>query len=294
MNYGDLPADYRVPEPSLGKTKPKIFYFGFEVSTREIESDGERWPDCFDYDRTEATGQFIARYLHRSVDNNPHIISIDYNTIAGQLDDTAMFDVIPRKFPKIDQLRISGTVADENRLLKFIDKLKVPGFDFVRTSLPQRFFEQLAENRPFISMLIMNEPTMSILSGDFDFALQFKNLYWLRLSDCPLALNFVVRALKELKSLVFFAIDKSGQDILSQNFFSLITSASNPDSVEITIEPPRLNPLHPRKLIPKEEILDLMTALARQVEDPVSAEELHVLLGRLEFEKENALGCMRK
>ena len=164
--YGRLPSDYRIPEPSLGKARPKIFYFGFEFSAREIESEGAQWPNSISSDSTGDSARFIIRNLHRSVDSNPHVHSIDYNPIAEELEDSQMFDVIPQKFPNIDHLRINGTVVDENRLFKFIDKFKIPSVTFKRTSLPQRFFEQLAENRPFISSLELNEPTMSILTGD--------------------------------------------------------------------------------------------------------------------------------
>ena len=293
VNYGDLPKDYRLPEPSLSKASPKIFYLGFEVSAREIESEGAQWPDYIGSDSTGDSARFIARYLHRSVDNNRYVYSIDYNTIAGELDDTAMFAVLPQKFLQIHHLRISGTVSDKNRLLKFIDKLKVPSVDFERTSLPQRFFGQLAENCPFISSLAITEPTMSILSGDFNFAFNFKNLRSLRFRDCPLSLDFVARALKELKQIFFLTIYQPESYCFSLSHYSP-SSLPNLITLRVEVNAPRFKSL--KYKIPTEEAAGLMNALHRQlnVDGAVCPKELLNLLSHLNFEKENALFWMRK
>ena len=283
-----LPLDYRLPEPSLGKTNPKIFYFEFEVSVREIESEGAQWPE---YVGLPNSAQFITRKLHRSVDNHPYIGLIDYNTMAGELNDFEMFDVIPKKFPSINHVHINGTVVDENRLLKFSSKFNISVVTLERTSLPQRFFEQLSENHPFISSLHITEPTMSILSGDFDFVFKFKNLSLLYFRDCPLSLNFVARAMKELKSL--FSLFCINIDEREDYGFSLYTSFSENVSV-LSIFVPGLPILDYD--VPAEEAPSLMNAMQRQLnaDGPVCLRELHTLVHHLELEKENALFWMHK
>ena len=288
-----LPANNPLPEPSFGKAKPKIFFFGFEFSAREFHLNGEQWPNSFnEFDSTEDSVRFIARNLHRSIDNNQFIDSIDYNLIAGELDDTEMFSVMPQKIPEIYLLCISGAVADENRLLKFIVKFKAKHLSFKRTSLSQRFFEKLAESGTFILNLeIGTEPTMNILAGDFDFIFKLKNLSSLRLEDCPLSLNFVTRALKELKSICSLSIQTE-----NFSFFRITWSCSE-----------NLKSVHRYRLylpgskqlfyeIPTEETPELLNALKNRLnaDGSVCPKELLILLGHLKFEKQNALLMMRK
>src|SRR5699024_7521053 len=123
---------------------------------------------------------------------------------------------------------------------KFIDKLKITSFEFERTSLPQRFFEQLAENRQFISHLTITEPTMSILSGDLDFVFNFKNLKSLLFLDCPLSLSFVARALKEFKYFCSLRIEQPESYSFS---LSHCTRSSSPNLITLCVEvhAPRLD-----------------------------------------------------
>ena len=122
--------------------------------------------------------------------------------MAAELDDPEMFGVMLRKFPNIYHLRLSGNVADEKRLLKFIDKFKIRCLSFERTGLPQWFFEQLAEKgQSIIELEIKEEPTMDIRSGDLDFALKLKSLKYLSFGRNQLVPNFVARVLEELKSI---------------------------------------------------------------------------------------------
>ena len=289
---GYWPVDYRVPEPSLGKARLKIYYFGFEVSVREIELESAQWPNSFRiHDSTDDSARFIARNLHRSVDNNAHVHSTDYNLIAGELDDTAMFGVMHQKFSKIYHLRISGTVADQKRLLKLIDKFRITSVAFERTELPQRFFEQLIKNRPFITSLSVAEPTMSIVSGDFDFIFKCQSLTSLRFSDFPLSLSFVARALKELKSLYSLSIEQT-----LHCYFSLFPQSTSENFVTIYVDiyAPRSSYLDYQ--VAAEEAPQWMNALQRQlnVDGAVCARELQTLIRHLKYEKENALFWMRK
>ena len=193
-----------LPAPS-GQKKVRIFYCGIEVSLEQIRSEGDQW-DSFFWEYDEGNAQFITRNLQSSVDNNPEIIGIHYNTIADELNDIEMFGVIPQKFPKIRDLAIYGNVADQNRLLKFVDQFKAKRLFFEGgTGLPRSFFfDKFAKNRPFIRELsIFKESSMDILSGDLDFVFKFENLETICLYYFQLPLNFVGRLLKELKSISY-------------------------------------------------------------------------------------------
>ena len=187
------------------QTSPRIFYYGFEISLREITLDRSRqWPNLCDYFResTEENDEFIIRNRYRSSDNNQFVESIRFNQMVNELDDSELFGLIPQKFPKIKRLDLNGRIVDECRLLKFMGQFKISHLSLERTCLPKSFSRKLAENCPFIQALeIGTEPTMSILSGDFDFVFNFTKLYSIRFKDCPLSLNFVARALKELEHI---------------------------------------------------------------------------------------------
>ena len=186
---------------SKATARIQIFYYGFEISLNQINLEGQQFPSSF-YGPNEETTEFIVRNLHQSVDNNSFISGISYNPMARALDDTEMFIVVPQKFPKISDLRIHGDVADANRLLKFINRLQIGHLEFERASLPQWFFEKLAANGSFIRTLwFSTEPTMDILSDHFNFVFKMKNLRSFILDNCSLSLNFVVRLLKEQKSI---------------------------------------------------------------------------------------------
>ena len=184
------------------KATARIFYYDFEISLNQINQinlDERQFPASFLSSREETT-EFIARNLHQSLDNNSNVTGIDYNAMSRALDDTEMFIVVPQKFPKISRLYISGAVADANRLLKFINHLSISYLEFERASLPQWFFEKLAASGSFIQTLwFRSEPTMDILSGDFEFLFKFANLRSFVLQTRPLALNFIIRLFKELK-----------------------------------------------------------------------------------------------
>ena len=186
--------------PSSNLAAPRIFYADFEFSLNELISNGFQWPD---YIGSPEGSTFIARNLRKSIDNNRQVFSLDYNTIAGELDDAEMFGVMPKKFPKINTLNIIGTVSDPNRLLKFIGQFQIKDLQLERTFLPQWFFEKLPDSDPFIQNLKFGtEPTMSILSDDFYFMIfRLENLKILHFEDCPLSLDFVTKLLRELKSI---------------------------------------------------------------------------------------------
>lgn len=204
---------------SIGKTKPKIFYFGFEVSINQINLEGEQFPDFSDnwgFDApAEDWEQFIIRNRHRSVDGNKLFYygnrSIPYNVLASELDESEMFGVMLKKFPKIRNLQVSGAVADANRLFKFLDKFQVQLLTLERTALPVWFFEKLPEFQPNIQHLeIRTEPTMNVLAGNFDFLLRMKKLTNLKISECPLPFGLVVRLLNELNSIEYVTFAQQG------------------------------------------------------------------------------------
>ena len=195
------------PSPS-NIAAPRIFYLDFEFSSKEI-SNSDQWPESIN---SPEDSTFIARNLHKSIDNNRQVHSFHYNEIARELDDAEMFEVMPQKFPTIGSLHIIGTVIDPNRLLKFIGQFQVKEIQFQRTFLPQWFFEKLPESGPFIQKLrIGTEPTISILSDDFDFMIfNLENLTTLHFEDCPLSLDFVIKLLRELQSIRHVSFRQAG------------------------------------------------------------------------------------
>ena len=198
FGYG-LDSDFdRSLAPSSDKAALKIFYFGFEFDLDEFRS--ERFPSSL-YGLSKKSIQFIARNLHRSIDNNPNIFSVDYNAWYRALD-AEMFAVMPQKFPNIRRLHITGAVADENQLLRFFHQFKFDYLELKRASLSRKFFKKLPEYGQFINWLVIkSEPTMDILSGDFDFVFHLKNLRNLHFENYPLPLNYIARLMRELKSI---------------------------------------------------------------------------------------------
>ena len=194
------------PLPKLSssdKASPKIFYYGFEFNLNQIRLEANQWPLGFSYSPSEASTEFIIQNRHRSVDHNPSVKCILYNPMASELDDSELFGVMLQKFSAIDRLHINGTVADENRLLRFISQFKVKRLEIEGASLSQPFFLKLAKRFSFIQTLeIKNEPTMNLMTGDYDFIFDFKlkNLTSVSL-DCPLSVNFLNRLLSKLKRL---------------------------------------------------------------------------------------------
>ena len=206
--------DHHLLEPSLSsQATARIFHYGFEISLDQINRRREL-PRYYNlnFDPTVFATEYIIRNRYNSIENNPSVGSILYNQLASELDDSEMFSLIPQKFPKIRRLHLTGSIADECRLLKFMGQFKITVLSFERTALSQSFFKKLVENHTFIQTLsIKLEPTMSILSGDFDFILQLKNLNYIYLRDCPLSLNIVARVLQELKQLRQILFEQLGQ-----------------------------------------------------------------------------------
>ena len=266
----------------------KIFYFGFQVSLRQILREGEQFPDFISiFNPPDQTSRFMVRNLYRSIDNNPHVEGIHYNPMASELNDTEMFDVMFQKFPKITYLKISGNVADENRLLKFIDRFKISYLAFERTSMPISFFEKLAEKRSFIRTVeLKTEPTMNILAGDFDFIFKFENLYYVSFVGCPLSLNFVARLLKEFNSKCSIGFSQPG------NYKFHLGVSDWRTGIELWVH----GSASFIYKISGEEALCVVKELKNwfNTDAYVCPKELQNLLRHLEFERENTLFWMRK
>ena len=281
---GGRSLDPLEPPPS-SKAALRILYLGFEFSSKEI-SNSNQWPEFV----SPEGSTFIARNLHKSIDNNRQVFFIDYNAIVGELNDAQMFGVMPRKLPKILRLRIFGTVTDPNRLLKFISQFPMECLEFERTSLPQWFFEKLHESAPLMQELwIGTEPTISILPGDFDFVFKFENLFSLNFEDHPLPLNFVTRLLKRPNPESDVWFEQAG----SYSFWLYpfedgweIALRVNVDGIdeEFSYE------------FSRDEAVELANELNGQLKADgfVNPKEFLVLLQQLRFEKQNALFWMRK
>ena len=291
ITFARLPEHYRLPEPSFGKAKPKIFFFGFEISINQINLEGETFPSSLSVhepsEEAEHSSLFIARNLLRSIDNNAEVDGLDYNVIAGELNDEQMFGVMPQKFTKISHLQISGNVVDENRLLKFIEQFKIPSCFFEGTALSPHFFERFAEKNPLISNLVIrSEPEMNILSGDFNFVFKCKNLTWIHLEDCSLSLNFVVRAFEELSSIKGVTINQP------ENFNFSIDRYTSEDFISVNI----VGFGYLRHQNPAEETPEFLNALKNRlnVDGSVCPKEIQIMIRHLDIEKQNALFWMRK
>ena len=282
---------YRLPpEPSSDNTAPRIFHFGFEMSVDQINSEGQLWWNHF-MRPTEASA-FLVQNLHRSCDNNRQLFnrllhpSIDYNTIARELNDTEMFEVMPRKLPNIRRIDIIGAVTDPHRLFKFIGRFKIEELYLRRTSLPRWFFKKLPENGRFLRVLrIRREGKMSILSGDFDFVFKFENLNRLHIDNCRLSLNFVVRLLKELKCIKRILFDSKRPEELYFSFFYDVTRILlRTESGLIIFE------------FPGEQPPEFMDELSSRLKANgfVRPQKLIAMLRHVQLERETHLFWMRK
>ena len=297
--YEYCPKHDRYPTSQPGKGKAKIFYFGFQITLNQINQLNERqeWPEYINYSDRAST--FIARNLHQSVDRNLRVYMIDYNAIAGQLNDTEMFEVMPQKFHSIVMLDINGAVADPNRLLKFIDRFKIKQLDLRRTSLPRWFFEKLPESGSSIYHLSMSiEPTMRIMPSDLEFIFDFKfrDLDSFGLSNCPLSLDIVVRLLREPKRI--------GHFFQFGNYSFSLRRLNGGWAIDLEVEEVGRglgggeerfeNKIHFE--IPSEEAGEFANILSSRLKADgfVNPKELLVLLRQLELEKETHLFMMRK
>ena len=290
----------RSPEP--GKVKVKIFYLGIQVTLNQINTQAQGWPRQIYYN---VDSTFIARNLHQSVDWNPRVCSIDYNTIARELNDAEMFEVVPRKFPRIDSLYIIGAVADPNRLLKFIGRFPIKELELKRAFLRRWFFEKLPESGPSIRQIeIRREPTMDILSSDFVFKLNdLKNF---RIEDCPVPLNFIARLLRKQQSINYVTFEQESYSIRLYQYRGTW-------HIDLNVEEIRFNDTWWIDLdveevglgvggrnnniqygIPGEEAVEFANILSSRLKADGSPKELLVLLRQLELEKGTHLFMMRK
>ena len=278
--YMDRSGDsLHLPEfPPFSTAAPRIFYLGFEFSLNEFISENDQWPESID---SSQGSTFIARNLHKSIDNNPLVFSIYYNEIAGELDDAEMFRVMPQKFSNIRYLHIIGAVTDPNRLLKFIGQFQVEEIQFERASLPQWFFEKLPEIGPFIENLEFGtEPTMDILSDDFDFMIfRLENLRILDFEDCPLSLDFVIKLLRELKSIHWIKFRQVGNYLFWLSLWDKCEISLDVDGIRT-----KLNYEFSR-----EEAADFVQFLGTQMKTYglfVCPRRLQALLRQLQIEKQ--------
>ena len=264
----------------------RIFYFGFEFDLNQIEAELFPFTFCA---QVEDSTEFIARNLHRSIDNNSFVDTIRYNPIARALDDAKMFGVMLKKFPNIRHLHIIGAVADENRLLRFINQFKIKHLEFESTSLSQAFFKKLPKYGPFINWLeIRSEPTMDIQSGHFDFIFNLKLLTELEFNCYTLPLNFTARLLRELKSIKNVRFHSPRVYLFSLRLQGCIRE------IDLRVYEPRfLRFTHKMPTKQTSEMLDLVSRKLK-ADSPVCLSELLVLLRHLELEEETHRFMMRK
>lgn len=279
------------PPPSPGKTAPRIFYFGFEISLRQINLDDQQWPLSFLLN--QETARFISRNLHQSIDNNPYVLGIEYNAVARELNDRELFSAMPQKFPMIDSLRIVGNLADEKRLLKFIGQFKIKALGLERTSLSQWFFGQLTEHCSFIRKLrIRLQRTMCILSGDLDFIFKFKKLSSLEIRNCSLPANFLGRLLRETK-VSWICFEQPGIYRLTMG----LTGDMLTTYVYVIYFRTNLGSLgSSRKFSSSEDLREFVNLLSSRskADGYVCPQELQLLIRQLDVEEQNALFMIRR
>ena len=204
--FRDLNVTKELPEsPSFGKAKPRIFYYGFELTVKQLIDQMSLGQFQFQaMESNQNFTKFVTKNLHQSVDKNELVFWLHYDTLAEELDDTAMFGSLFQKISKINLLYISDNVADGSRLLKFLTKFQPQNIFFERASLPQPFFRKLGQDGSFIrTLLIKSKVTIKNLAEDLDFILGLTGLHTICFENCPFSLNFVIRALKGLKSRAF-------------------------------------------------------------------------------------------
>ena len=277
--------------PSLSVSKRlRVFYFGFEIAVNQINLETE-WPSSFNaYNTTDDSTRFIIRNRHRSIDDNRAVESICYNSMASELDDTELFGLMFRKFPKIRYLYTDGAVTDERRLLKFIHKFQIERLFFSRTGLPRSFFELLAESCPFVRDLEIKSEPMSVLTDDLDFVFRMKKLSMIYFSDTQLSLNFAARLLKELKSISVIYFYRSGDYQFSLNMFRLS------GSIDLTVNRSGYLHYNIHDQKPGEFVNELKSRLEGRLnfDGFTCPKKLLTLLRHLKIEKQNQLFMMRK
>ena len=274
------------------KEKLKIFLCGFEISRQQINSPDQQWPESFHlFNSSQNFSQFFVQNRHKSLDNNPQVDWIHYNLMANELSEAEMLGMIFQKFPNICAIYLEGTVADKSRLLKFIDKFRIEKLFLRETALSQSFLENLTQKCSSIRRLhVLHEPTMDILSGDFDFVFKFENLSTLRFSNSLLSLNFVARALKELKKL--------NELNFCNPSYQFTLSAYHP-SIGISLDVFGINDgrSYVQHEVCRTVAANFVRALSRQLNADgfvLNIKELLALLHHIELERKNGLFMMRQ
>lgn len=289
----DLDDIYKSPHYLPAKLAPgvkkavKIFYFGFEISLEQINLDSAQWPNSFySSEPTEDSTRFVARNLHRSINDNKFVLSLHYNLVVSELDDTKMFEVISEKFPDLCRLHVSETVTDEELLLDFIDDTEIEQLTLERAALSSWFFEELPDYGSSIQRLVVKtEPTMDILAGDFDFIFKLENLLTIHFQNSPLPLAFVARLLKELEEIALVSFKQTGA-------YEFDLRCCCAQEIRLSVEDSHFL----SKTICREEAAEFVDVLQHRlaVDGFVCPKELLVLLRHLELEEQTHLFMMRK
>ena len=274
---------FSLPEPSSGKASVKIFYVGFEFSLDEMA--GREWPSLDDFSTNSAL--FITQNLHRSLEYNPLVYSINYNAMAMELNNET-FHMMHRKFSNFNKILIRDNVTDKSQLLKFIETFKLNCLKLERASLGKLFFEKLPQSGQFIRRLVViEEPEMNILSGDFDFVFKLGSLKKLKFKDSPLSLKFVIRLLRELKEIACVKFCHPGNYTFSLETKDCMTE------ILFSVSGFDCELIHKISSEEAPEWLDLLRS-GLKTDEVVCPRKLLVLGRHLQFEEETHLFMMRK
>ena len=286
----------------VASSKLRIFFYGFEFSQANLAT--EEWPVSFGLiGSNEDAARFIIRNRHRSVDGNQNIDSMVFNLLDSELDQTELFGVILRKFPKIRYLNVNGNVADANRLLDFVEKLKPELLHFADATLPQSFFSGLANNcSSFLQQLeFKTERSMNFLSGDFDFVFGLKNLVSLTFKNCRIPFNFVVRLVKELKQISLIQFSQPTNFDFQMNLCRCQNTAHHVIALSVDGEAERRQLATPSAYFRYEiahnealQFLNMLKSLLKFDGEFVSAKQLLVLLLQIRTDEQTYRFMARK
>ena len=185
----------------------KIFLNGIDRSNQLQNNEGA--PLWFHLEISE----FISANLSNSVDENIclNFNLIDYNMLERQL---STFDPFYKKlYPDygFSSITIYESVADEDRLLKFLKRMEPCYLELENNIFPLPFFDRLAKIK--LEGLHFNASHLGSDPGALDFLLRMSGLESVNVQYCSLALveclDLLITAFERIESLDYFNFDWS-------------------------------------------------------------------------------------